>query len=247
MLKYICIIVFMFICSTVFAEPITQFGQGNGVLTIGTILDEKAKYKNVEISNRGDLYGGLTISPGKNWSVSVRYKQLDAEREMSSTYYGQTFSANQHGKVKEGDIIFNFKLKDATPKSPMFSVYGGIKVIKLDIDPKTFEGAVTINTPAGPKTYSGKLTIAGKHGKVVGPMIGMTMVYPNKIADIWIDGHYCHYVNGIEVGLSKEIVKNLLLNVSYFYDRYRYHEYDLSDKGVRVGMSYKFKMGTVRK
>ena len=248
--KKMCLGVLCFLLclsSLSYAEPLVKYDKGSGVLTIGCTFDELAKYKDVKFKNHSNMYANLMIAANKKFAVGVRYKELGAERRMFKTFYGKDYSALQQGKLREGNLIFSYQMNKASLLKPMFSVYGGVKILDLTIDPTHVKGSYTVNTPAGPQTYTGEGTIAGKKGHVIAPMIGFQMVYPNKIADVWLDAHYNHYTNGIELGLSKELAKNVLLDASYYYDRYKYHEYDLSDKGFRLGMTYKFKMSDKRR
>ena len=222
--------------STVYAEPMVDMDKGKVKVGISTTFKETSDLNGLVVDNnntvRGDIYYGLN----DKWAVGIRHKDIDVQKEKSKTFMGRTFSTNVDGNLKESDLMFLYRITNKNPDNRFGAYfYTGLKRLEGELYPKTISGSVDFMG----KTYTGTVNIEGKHKVVLGAMVGTVLDYKlSKTIDAWLDAHYSHYINGFEVGLNQKLSPHVGLDVSYFYDKYRYKDYHFTDKGGRVGLSF---------
>ena len=218
------------------ASPIDSFERGNGKIGVYSTLGEKSNLNGVVLDNGGNIRFDGYYSLGKKWAIGLRHKQIDVEKGIQRTILGKTYGTTVDGNLKETDLLFLFNLLGANNKKlPQVSMYFGAKRLEGTLNGKEISGSITI----GKKTYSGTARIEPKHKVVVGPSIGFTMTYPvAKMTDVWADLHFMHYINGFEAGINQKITNNIGIDASYFYDKYRYNDYHMTDKGFRLGLTF---------
>ena len=229
----------------VYAGPMVDVDKGNVKIGVSTTIKETSDLNGLVVDNnnsiRGDIYYGLT----DKWAIGLRHKDIDVQKEKSKTFMGRTFSTNIDGNLKESDLLFLYRLTKKDSEKPFDAFfYTGLKRLEGELYPKTISGSVKFMG----RIYTGKIDIEGKHKVVLGAMVGTVLDCKlSKTTSAWLDAHYSHYINGFEVGINQKLSPYLGLDVSYFYDKYRYKDYHFTDKGGRVGLSFHLNPSKKRK
>ena len=222
--------------SAVYASPMVDTDKGNLKIGISTTIKETSDLNGLVVHNDNSIRGDLYYALNDRWSIGLRHKDIDIQKEKSKTFMGRTFSTNSDGNLKESDLVFLYRLSNKNPDNRFNTyLYTGLKRLEGELYPKTIIGTVKFMG----KTYSGSVEIEGKHKVVLGAMIGSMFNYKlAKNLNSWVDAHYSHYINGFEVGVNQRLSPFFGIDVSYFYDKYRYKEYRFTDKGGRIGLSF---------
>lgn len=239
-MKNLCVFLLsLFACSVSLAAPPIDVGKGGVQIGVYATAGEKSDLNGLVVDNDGTVRGDVFYGLSDKFTIGLRHKDIDVQRELSRNILGRRFSTAVDGNLKESDLLFLFRLTNPKKKKrPQVHVYTGVKRLEGELYPKNLTGSITI----GNRTYTGTARIEGKHKVVTGATVGFMSVFPvAKNFDIWADAHYCHYINGFEVGTNYRFLPNVGLDLSYFYDRYRYKEYNFTDKGFRAGLTFALK------
>lgn len=206
--------------------PLEEFSKGQGKFSVGISLNEKIKSGKVSTTNNGKFSCNVVVAFNRRLALEYGHKESNLIR--GYTYNNITYLTD--GDLQQDDILLIYNATPLTDKTPGINLYGGLKHLR-----GTLSGTV-----AG---YNVNRMLA-----YTGGVVGINGVYNiPKFAKLWGDVYYAQKIIGGEFGLSKQIAKNCDIDVSYFMDRYKTSGFTLTDKGLRIGLSHRFKMNTTRK
>ena len=223
--------------SIVSASPLSEFDRGNVKVGVYSTAGERADLNGVSLNNGGNVRFDAYYAFSDKWAMGLRHKKINVKKRLERTILGQTFGTTVDGDLKESDLLllYNFSSRNKHKNSPKFYLYTGVKRLEGQLNGKTLTGTVKFFG----RTYSGTVYIDPKHKTVYGPSLGFMAVIPvTKTMDAWADLHLMHYINGAELGLSQKVTDNIALDASYFYDKYKYKDYSMTDKGFRFGVTF---------
>ena len=208
---------FVFAVNAYASRPLEKFGMGFGKVSVDVSLGEKVDVGNVSESSNGKLGGDIAVALNKNIALQYRHRSSDCVRD-----YG---IGKLDGGLDRDDLLLVFNALPVDDKGVGINLYGGLKRVSMSLDGNLLGNPV-----------SRKIS---RNGGIVGASFVADL---HKFGSAWLDVHYAKSLQGFEVGISKSIVPSLDWDLSYFYDKYKYSSYGLTDKGWHTGITWKFRM-----
>ena len=206
------------------ARPLQEFGMGSGQVSAEVSFGEKVKIDQATTKQDGKFAGNVAVAVSPRVAFQFGHHRSDAARDISVIKQNVRTHGTVTGPLEATDYLVVF---NAVPKSmltPGVNIYTGARYVKLDV--------------------SGNImgqNVSRKQART-GGVLGAQVSYDIPLfANVWLDTHYANKEYGVEIGLSKEIVPKLDLDLSYYMDKYKYNEHHLDDKGFRAGLTFRFK------
>ena len=206
------------------SRPLQEFGMGSGQVSAEVSFGEKVKIDQATTKQDGKFAGNVAVAVSPRVAFQFGHHRSDAARDISVIKQNVRTHGTVTGPLEATDYLVVF---NAVPKSmltPGVNIYTGARHVKLDVSGNIMGQNVSRKQ--------------SRTGGVLGAQVSYNIPL---FANVWLDTHYANKEYGVEIGLSKEIVPKLDLDLSYYMDKYKYNEHHLDDKGFRAGLTFRFK------
>ncbi|MEE3381971.1 MAG: hypothetical protein VZQ81_09015 [Succiniclasticum sp.] len=169
--------------------------------------------------------GHVAVSAGGNIPTNMHFTEYDTDSKKASVYGGVTAGIGSNTALNykydtyktSSDEITTNQLNLMYQFIPGLSVYGGYLHAKTDL------------ADMDRNSNSGQIGLQGR--------IDIPLLFT-----VWGSAGYGNKLNSFEIGVSKPILNNLDVDVSYYDNRFKDLDQggDATTRGVRAGLTIKF-------